>query len=272
MIVEVEDSDDAVSIVDDFSAATDSTPNPHAGVQVQVPRVTSLHMDVESERVGLGVDFICLSRVIQLLQGLPRPDTPSFISNRDVCRRVVMGLKQVARVEVGGEVGCDELFVLSARHNRAFPPTTIPVTGDVANPVPLSPNTRSNTDLRVQLDTHLEIALENRFGDGKGARGRGVALEADHGVVITLLRFGGGSDGRSAVDGFVEDWVVRIMLFHSTKIIGTLEQVLTLTGGIFCANRLAVDALCGETLVRFFCAELDIGSMDITVTYSPHSH
>ena len=25
-------------------------------------------------------------------------------------------------------------------------------------------------------------------------------------------------------------------------------------------------------LVRFFCAELDIGSMDITVTYSPHSH
>ena len=71
-------------------------------------------MDVESERIGLRVDFVCLGRVIQLLQGVPRPNTPSFISDGDVCRRVVMGLKEVARVEVGREVGCDELFVLSA--------------------------------------------------------------------------------------------------------------------------------------------------------------
>lgn len=68
-------------------------------------------------------------------------------------------------------------------------------------------------------------------------------MEADHGVVITLLRFGGGSDGRSAVDGFVEDRIVRVVLFHGTKVIGTFEQVLTLTGGIFGANGLAVDAL-----------------------------
>lgn len=96
-----------------FSAATNATTDPHARVQVQVPRVTRLHVDIESERVALGIDFICLSRVIQLLQGLPRPNTPSFISDRDVRRRVVMCLKEVARVEVGGEVGCDELFVLS---------------------------------------------------------------------------------------------------------------------------------------------------------------
>ena len=98
-----------------FSATTNTTTNPHARIQVQVPRVTSLHVDVESERVGLGVDFICLGRVIQLLQGLPRPNTPSFVSNGDVCRWMVMGLEEVARVEVGGEVRCDELFVLSAR-------------------------------------------------------------------------------------------------------------------------------------------------------------
>ena len=126
----MEDSDDAVSIVDDcdrcqlstlqrslvlhtFGAATNTTANPHARVQVQVPRVTSLHVDVESERVCLGVDFVCLRRVIQLLQCLPRPNAPTFISNRDVCRRVVMSLKEVAGVDVGGEVGCDELFVLS---------------------------------------------------------------------------------------------------------------------------------------------------------------
>ena len=71
-------------------------------------------MDVESEGVTLGVDFVSLRRVVQLLQGVPRPNTPSFVSNRDVCRRVVMCLKEVAGVEVGGEVGCDELFVLSA--------------------------------------------------------------------------------------------------------------------------------------------------------------
>lgn len=117
------------------------------------------------------------------------------------------------------------------------------MTRDVSNPVTLAPNAWPNTDLRVQLHAHLEIALENRFGDGEGARGRGVALEADHGVVISLLGFGRGCDGGSAVDGFVEDWIVRVVLFHSTEVIGTLEQVLTLTGGVFCANRLAVDAL-----------------------------
>ncbi len=117
------------------------------------------------------------------------------------------------------------------------------MTRDVSNPIALSPNARSNTDLGVQLHAHLEIALKNRFGDRKGARRRGVALEADHGVVITLLGFGRGSDSRSTVDGFVEDRVVRIVLFHGTQVIGTLEQVLTLTGGVFCANGLTVDAL-----------------------------
>ena len=73
-------------------------------------------------------------------------------------------------------------------------------------------------------------------------------MKADHGVVITLLGFGGGSDGRSAIDGFVEDRVVRVVLFHGTEVIGTLEQVLALTRGVLCANGLAVDALCGETL------------------------
>ena len=130
MMIQVEGSDHAVSIVDDcdrcqlsalqcsvvhtFSAATNTTTNPHACIQVQIPRVTGLHVDIESERVGLGVDLICLSRVIQFFQGLPRPNTPSFISDRDVCRRVVVRLKEVASVEVGGKVGCDELFVLAA--------------------------------------------------------------------------------------------------------------------------------------------------------------
>ena len=68
-------------------------------------------------------------------------------------------------------------------------------------------------------------------------------MEADHGVMITLLGFGGGSDCRGAVDGFMEDGVVGIVFFHGTEVVGTLEQVLTLTRGVFCADRLTVDAL-----------------------------
>ncbi len=102
-------------MVHTFSATTNTTTNPHARVQVQIPRVTGLHVDVNSERIGLRIDLICLSRVIQLFQGFPRPNAPSLSPHGNVCRRVVVCLEEVAGVEVGGEVGCDELFVLSAR-------------------------------------------------------------------------------------------------------------------------------------------------------------
>lgn len=138
-------------------------------------------------------------------------------------------------------------------HHSAFAPTTIPVTGDVSDPIALSPNARPNADLGIQLDAHLEVAFEDGFGDGEGTGGGGVALEADHGVVITLLGLFGrrGSDGGSAVDGFVEDGIVRVVLFHGTEVVGTLEQVLTLTGGVFCTDGLTVDALRRETLLWF---------------------
>ena len=97
-----------------FSAATDPTTDPHARVQVQVSGVARLHMDVQSKRVGLWVDFICLSRIIQLLQRVPRPDAPAFRPNGYVCGGVVVRLEEVAGVEVGGEIRRDELFVLSA--------------------------------------------------------------------------------------------------------------------------------------------------------------
>ena len=227
-------------------------------------------MDVESERVGLWIDFICLGRIIQLLQRVPWPDAPTFGPNGDVCRRVVVRLEEVAGVEVGGEIGRDELFVLSARlqrqppsasphgparkgkyHNSAFAPATIPVPGYVSHPIALPPNPRSNTDLGVQLHAHLEIAFEDGLGDRKSAGRGGIALEANHGVVVALLGFVGGSgDGGGAVDGFVEDGIVRVVLFHGTEVVGALEQVLSLAGGVFGADGLAVDALRREALER----------------------
>ena len=79
--------------------------------------------------------------------------------------------------------------------------------GDVANPVALSPNTRSDADARVQLHAHLKVPLQDGFGHRKTSAGRGFALEAmHHGLMIALLvglwLGGGRAEGRT-VDGFV---------------------------------------------------------------------
>ena len=102
-------------------------------------------------------------------------------------------------------------------NNSAFAPTSIPMPTDEAQPVALAPDTRSNRDLRVQLHTHLEIALELRRRDGVLMAHLRTTLETavDHGVQVTLLGgFGGGSLHRGAVDSFVEDWVVGVMFLH----------------------------------------------------------
>jgi len=73
----------------------------------------------------------------------------------------------------------------------------------------------------------------------------------DHGVEVALL--GGlergvlGGWGR-AVDGFVQDRVVWVVLLHGGEVVGAFNEVLALARGVFGAHRLAVDALCGEAL------------------------
>ena len=136
-------------------------------------------------------------------------------------------------------------------HDGTFPPTTIPMTGDVADPVALTPDTRTDRDFRIKLNTHLEIALEDGLGDWKRARSGGVAYKTahDHGLVIALFRNLCWSLNGSAVDGFVEDGVVRVVLFHGAEVVGTFEEVGALTRCVFGAYRLAVDALRRETLL-----------------------
>lgn len=46
----------------------------------------------------------------------------------------------------------------------------------------------------------------------------------------------------------MQDGVVRVVLFHGVQVGGTFEQVDALTGGVFGADGLAVDALGGEAL------------------------
>lgn len=127
------------------------------------------------------------------------------------------------------------------------------MSADIANPIPLPPNRRTNADPRIELDAHLKVTFKDRLWDGKASGSRNLALETrDHCFVITLLgRFGLGGcglDGR-AVDGFVKDGVVRVVLFHRCKVVRALKEVLALAGCIFRPDGLAVDALGRETLV-----------------------
>lgn len=126
---------------------------------------------------------------------------------------------------------------------------------DVADPVALAPNARTDGDFRIQLHTHLKIAFECGFGDGIGTRGGRVALEAiNHRVEIALLIWGFVWRGdRGAIDSFMQDWIVRIVFLHGTEIVGTLKQMGTLPAGIFGAYGLTIDALCRETLLGVFC-------------------
>lgn len=113
----------------------------------------------------------------------------------------------------------------------------------------MTPDARSNRDLRVELNAHLEIALQDRFGDGERTGGGGVTLEAaDHCIVVAFLGRLGRCDSRGAVDGFVEDWIVRIVLLHGAEVVGTFKEVLALPRGVLCAYRLAINTLRRQTL------------------------
>ena len=54
--------------------------------------------------------------------------------------------------------------------------------------------------------------------------------------------------GRRAIDGFVQDCVVRVVFFHGAEVGRAFKEVDALAGGVFGADGLAVDALGGEAL------------------------
>lgn len=80
---------------------------------MEVTGIASLHMDIETEGVRLGIHLVCNSRVFELLQDIARTDPPSLGFDGDVCRGVVMGLEEVICIEVGGEIGSYELGILT---------------------------------------------------------------------------------------------------------------------------------------------------------------
>lgn len=136
-------------------------------------------------------------------------------------------------------------------HNSPLAPSPIPMSTDISDPAPLAPDARTHRDLGVQLHADLEIPLQDGFGDGEAAGGGRLTLEPTHHRLVVALLVGlglrGGLDGR-AVDGFMEDGVIRVVFFHGGEVVGALEQVLALARSVLRPDGLAVDALGGETL------------------------
>lgn len=166
------------------------------------------------------------------------------------------------------------------------------MTTDEADPIALAPDAWSDGYLGIQLYAHLEVTLQLGFRNWERLRsGRGGALETvDHGIEIAfLVRLCRSVLGGCAIDRFMKNGIVRVMLLHGVKVGRALEEMGTLAAGIFGPNGLTVDALCGETLwtvsampqpgrecrkrsylVGLLSSELDIGSMDVSVPDATH--
>ncbi len=98
-----------------FGAPTDATGHPHPRVEMQISGVSRLHVHVQTERIRLGVHVIRLGGILELLQYLPRPDAPAVRLDGDEGGGMIVGLQQVVGVDVGGQIGSDELRVLATR-------------------------------------------------------------------------------------------------------------------------------------------------------------
>jgi hypothetical protein len=307
-----------ISIINNLRSPPHGAPYPHARIQMQIPMIARLHVNIQPVTVRLRVHlFGTRTHRRQFRKHLSRADSPPFGPDCDVSSRLVVRLQEIVGFAVGAQVLRNELLVLAAGQDAAFAPAAVPVSADERDPVALAPDALSDADFRVQLHAHLKVALESGFGDGEAAAPKGaVALEArgrDHDEVIgvgggarALVRFlvaaggqfgdaGRAGSGRAAVGGVrggeLEEGVLGVVFFHGIEVGLAVEEVGALARGVFRADRLAVDALRGETLqwglgqwahrkqrrlassgeahlVSLLCAKLDECGVDITESLS----
>ena len=79
-----------------------------------IPRVASVHVNVQAELVSARVDIISSDRVVQGLQNLRRPSPPPVRLDLDVRGRLVGSFKQVPGVQLRRQLGEDVLVVVSS--------------------------------------------------------------------------------------------------------------------------------------------------------------
>ena len=75
-----------------FGAAANTAADPHPGIQMKISSISSFHVDIDSERVCLGVDIVYLGRIFKFLQDLSWADSPTIHLNSDEGRWVVVSL------------------------------------------------------------------------------------------------------------------------------------------------------------------------------------
>lgn len=150
--------------------------------------------------------------------------------------RFIRCLEEVVRFEASSEVFDDKLGVLptglehcqsskpesyillGAYYDNSFTPSTSPLTTDKADPIPLSPDTWTDRDSRIQLHADAEVKFECR---GRKLQGTGdVAFRECMKEVV-------GRDG----------------VFHDIEVGLTFEEMLALSTGVLGTDLLTIDTL-----------------------------
>lgn len=167
-------------------ASAAATADPHEGIQKRVPFITRLHAQVDAVLVAAGVDAVSHVGIVDFFQDILGACEPSFRFDNDERWRFVGSLKQVVGANVGGRVLGNDLSILTARlfhvleiilsqmqtqgvtvthQDNSLAPSTSPLTTKIRNPLPVTPNTSTDANLRVQLDAHAEVQFQSRGGD-----------------------------------------------------------------------------------------------------------
>lgn len=180
-----------------FMTSAAATADPHEGIQERVPFIARLHAQVDAVLVAAGVDAVSHVGIVDLFQYIFGACEPSFRFDDDECWRFVSSLEQVVGANVGSRVLGNDLSILTAglfhvleiilsqmqtqpqtqtqgvtvtHQDNSLAPSTSPLTTKIRNPLPVTPNTGTDANLRVQLDAHTEVQFQSRRGDLQRSR------------------------------------------------------------------------------------------------------
>lgn len=101
-------------------ATTNPTRHPHARVKMQIARIAGFHVHVQAKGIQLRVHIIRLRGILEFLQNLPRPHAPPIRLHRNKGGGMIVRLQQIVGVDMGGQVGRDQLRVLAPGLRRVM--------------------------------------------------------------------------------------------------------------------------------------------------------
>lgn len=91
-----------------------TTANPHQGVQKCVALVASLHGEIDTVLVRVGVDRVRDARIVDLVQNVLGACEPPIGLHDDISRGIICGLKHVACAKAGRGFLGHNLRILSS--------------------------------------------------------------------------------------------------------------------------------------------------------------